>query len=85
MSSAVIGAVILVLVGVPAFLIVKMKFAEEKQRQAKLRSPRKLRLSAAEVASEEAEAAKRDQARHPRFGRRAFKSPESARKIFSWL
>ena len=55
-----------------------------KANKQKLRAPRRLRLSAADLAAQEAAEAKHQKNQNPKFGRKAFEKPKTARKMFGW-
>ena len=84
MSYTVAGSLLVALLGLAALLVIKKLLADEKSRQAKLRVPRRLWLSAADLAAQEAAEAKRQRSRNPKFGRKAFEKPKPSRNIFGW-
>ncbi len=84
MSYSVAGAVLVVLLGLAALLVVRKLLADEKNKQAKLRVPRRLRLSGADLAAQENAEAKRQRNQNPKFGRKVFEKPKTARKMFGW-
>ncbi len=84
MSYTVAGAVLVAVIGIVGLLVVKKLLDDEKKKQVKLRAPRRLRLSTSDVAAQESAEAKRRKNQNPKFGRKTFEKPKSARKMFSW-
>ena len=84
MSYSVAGAVLFALFGLVALLVVRNLLADEKNKQAKLRVPRRLRLSGTDLAAQENAEAKRQRNQNPKFGRKVFEKPKTARKMFGW-
>ena len=84
MVYSVIAAVVLVIVGIAGFPMVRTLLAEQKKKQAQKRAPRRIRLSSADIAAQEAAAAKRRKDQRPKFGRKTFQRQKPTRKMFGW-
>lgn len=84
MVYSVLGAVLLVILGIAGFPMVRTLLAEQKKKQAQKHDPRRVRLSSADISAQEAAAAKRREDERPKFGRKTLQKPRPARKMFGW-